>query len=141
VLGLAPSMRAGRLLISAAVLSLLAAAADHRPVLCLVDDAQWVDRPSADALAFAARRLRAEPMAFLFGARDGAASLFEAARMLRPDVAIIDVAPAADTGFGIAWLAIRDVVRCRLGCGGVCVELRWPRLVSARPGPCSRCLR
>jgi len=78
-LGVAPSMPADRLLISAAVLGLLAAAADHHPVLCLVDDAQWVDRPSADALVFTARRLRAEPMAIVFGVRDGQASLFEAA--------------------------------------------------------------
>ena len=78
-LGLAPSLRADRLLISAAVLGLLAAAAEDRPVLCVVDDAQWVDRPSADALVFTARRLRAERLAILFGARDGEVSRFEAA--------------------------------------------------------------
>ena len=55
-LGLASSTGSDRLLISAAVLGLLAAAAEDRPVLCVVDDAQWIDRPSADALVFAARR-------------------------------------------------------------------------------------
>ena len=49
-LGLAPSTQADRLLVSAAVLGLLAAAAEHEPVLCVIDDAQWLDRPSADAL-------------------------------------------------------------------------------------------
>ena len=78
-LGLAPSPQPDRLLISAAVLGLLAAAAEARPVLCLVDDAQWVDRPSADALVFAARRLRAERLAIVFAVRDGEASRFEAA--------------------------------------------------------------
>jgi len=78
-LGLAPSPGPDRLLISAAVLGLLAAAAEDCPVLCVVDDAQWVDRPSADALVFTARRLRAEPIAILFGARDGEVSRFEAA--------------------------------------------------------------
>ena len=78
-LGLAPSTHADRLLISAAVLGLLAAAAEDRPVLCLIDDAQWVDRPSADALVFAARRLRAEQVAILFGAREGEASRFKGA--------------------------------------------------------------
>jgi hypothetical protein len=68
-LGLAPSTHADRLLISAAVLGVLAAAAENRPVLCLVDDAQWLDQPSADALVFTARRLRAEHLAILFGAR------------------------------------------------------------------------
>src|SRR5215469_491926 len=78
-LGLAPSTHADRLLISAAVLGLLAAAAEDRPVLCLIDDAQWVDRPSADALVFAARRLRAEQVAILFGAREGEANRFAGA--------------------------------------------------------------
>jgi predicted ATPase len=60
-LGLAPSTHADRLLLSAAVLGLLAAAAEDRPTLCVVDDAQWLDRPTADALVFTARRLRAWP--------------------------------------------------------------------------------
>jgi predicted ATPase len=67
-LGLAPSAQADRLLISAAALGLLAAAED-RPTLCVVDDAQWVDRPSAEALVFTARRLRADHLVILFGAR------------------------------------------------------------------------
>jgi DNA-binding CsgD family transcriptional regulator/tetratricopeptide (TPR) repeat protein len=78
-LGLAPSSQPDRLLICAAVLSLLAAAAETQPLLCLVDDAQWVDRPSADALVFTARRLRAEQLAILFGIRDSEAGRFEAA--------------------------------------------------------------
>ena len=78
-LGLAPSTHADRLLISAAVLGVLAAAAENRPVLCLVDDAQWLDQPSADALVFTARRLRAEHLAILFGAREGEATRFVAA--------------------------------------------------------------
>src|SRR5215469_10564121 len=78
-LGLAPSTHADRLLISAAVLGLLAAAAEDRPTLCVVDDAQWLDRPSADALVFTARRLRAERLAILFGAREGETTRFEAA--------------------------------------------------------------
>jgi len=58
-----------RLLIGAGTLSLLAVAADDRPVLCLVDDAHWIDAASADALRFAARRLEADPVAMLFAAR------------------------------------------------------------------------
>jgi DNA-binding CsgD family transcriptional regulator len=78
-LGLAPSTHADRLLLSAAVLGLLAAAAEDRPTLCVVDDAQWLDRPTADALVFTARRLRAERLVILFGAREGEAARFEAA--------------------------------------------------------------
>jgi DNA-binding CsgD family transcriptional regulator len=94
-LGLAPSAQPDRLLISAAVLSLLAAAAETQPLLCVVDDAQWVDKPSADALVFTARRLRAERLAILFGVRHSQADRFEAAGLpeltltgLRPDAAI-----------------------------------------------------
>lgn len=55
-----------------ATLELLAAAATPRPLLCLVDDAQWLDRASARALAFVARRLAAEPVAIVLAARDQA---------------------------------------------------------------------
>jgi DNA-binding CsgD family transcriptional regulator/tetratricopeptide (TPR) repeat protein len=57
------------LAVSAGTLALLAEAAAERPVLVVVDDAQWLDRPSADAIAFAARRLRGEELAFLVGRR------------------------------------------------------------------------
>ena len=77
-LGITPSRDPDRFLVSAAVLGLLAAAAEDRPILCLIDDAHWLDRPSADALVFAARRLRAERVAMLFGARDGEPLRFDA---------------------------------------------------------------
>ena len=77
-LGIAPSKDPDRFLVSAAALGLIAAVADDQPVLCVIDDAQWLDRPSADALVFAARRLSAEPAAMLFGAREGDRPRFEA---------------------------------------------------------------
>jgi DNA-binding CsgD family transcriptional regulator len=63
-----------RFLIGLAVLSLLAELAEDGPLVCLVDDAQWLDRASAEALVFAARRLDTEPIAVLFAARDHDAS-------------------------------------------------------------------
>jgi DNA-binding CsgD family transcriptional regulator len=77
-LGLAPSLGSDRLLVSAATLSLLAAAADERPLLCLIDDAQFLDEASAEALVFSARRLAAEPVAMLFAVREGEARSFAA---------------------------------------------------------------
>ena len=68
--GIAEAAVADRFLVGLGVLSLVAELAEARPVLLLVDDAQWVDRASADALVFAARRLYAERAAVLAAARD-----------------------------------------------------------------------
>jgi DNA-binding CsgD family transcriptional regulator len=58
-----------RLFVGLALLGLLSQQASKGPVLCVIDDAQWLDRESAQAFAIAARRLGSEHIAFLFGAR------------------------------------------------------------------------
>ena len=57
-------------LVAVAVLSLLCACAEERPLLCLVDDAQWLDAASLQCLGFVARRLLAEPVAMVFALRE-----------------------------------------------------------------------
>ena len=68
-LGLHEGAAPNRLLVGLAVLSLLAEAGAERPTVCLIDDAQWVDRASLQALAFAGRRLAADPIVMVFAAR------------------------------------------------------------------------
>ena len=66
-------------LIGLATLTLLADAAASTPILVVADDVQWLDRPSADALAFVARRLGSDPLVMVVGLREGEESPFEAA--------------------------------------------------------------
>jgi DNA-binding CsgD family transcriptional regulator len=104
-LGLTAGGGEDRFLVSLAVLSLLADAAERHPVLCLVDDAHWLDEASADALSFVARRLEVEGIVMLFAARKSEVRRFEAAGLPELELGGLDPAAAElliDRGAGVA---------------------------------------
>jgi DNA-binding CsgD family transcriptional regulator len=67
--GLVSGDAADRFLVGLAALTLLCEVAEDQPLICVVDDAQWLDQPSAQTLEFVARRLGAEPLGMVFGIR------------------------------------------------------------------------
>jgi DNA-binding CsgD family transcriptional regulator len=125
--GLAAGEAPDRFLVGLALLGLLSDASGDQPLVCLVDDAQWLDRASAQVLAFAARRLLAEPVAVVFavrepstdrelaglpelvvqGLRDGdARSLLESVTPVRIDVRVRDRIVAEARGNPLALLEL-----------------------------------
>jgi DNA-binding CsgD family transcriptional regulator/tetratricopeptide (TPR) repeat protein len=73
--GLAPGPAPDRFFVGLAALSLLSGMAGERPLICLIDDEQWLDQASAQALGFVARRLAADPVGLVFAAREPGAEL------------------------------------------------------------------
>jgi DNA-binding CsgD family transcriptional regulator len=69
VLGLQQGSTPERFLVGLAIFGLLCGIAEERPLVCLIDDVQWLDRASIQVLAFVARRLAAEPIAMVFAVR------------------------------------------------------------------------
>jgi hypothetical protein len=70
VFGLSAGPPPGRFLVGLSVLSLLSEVAGEHPLICVIDDEQWLDQASAQVLTFAARRLAVEPVGLVFAARE-----------------------------------------------------------------------
>jgi DNA-binding CsgD family transcriptional regulator len=101
--GLSSDRVEDRLLLGLATLSLVAEAAEDGPLIGVIDDLQWLDGPSAQALLFTARRLDAEGVMMLFAVRDDPADWFEA-----PGVPQLTLEPLSES-------AAREVIATRRG--------------------------
>jgi DNA-binding CsgD family transcriptional regulator len=92
--GLGPASGDDGFLVSLGILGALSDAASDRPVLCLIDDAQWLDEPSADALTFVARRLEADGIVMLFAVRDDETAVLATTGLPRWQLDGLDTASA-----------------------------------------------
>jgi DNA-binding CsgD family transcriptional regulator len=113
-LGLDEGASSERFLIFAACLSLLSELAERRPVVCLVDDAHWLDAGTTDALLFVARRLDAEGIVMLFGAREGDVRVFEAPDLPSLTITGLDAEAAGTLLLSGTGVTASDGVRERL---------------------------
>ena len=95
-LGVTDALAPDPFLIGLAALNLLASAAERRPLLLIVDQAEWLDPPTSKALAFIARRLDAEPIATLFAMRDGPAHTLDGAGLPQLRLGGLDNKAAGD---------------------------------------------
>jgi len=134
-LGLGPRIEADRMIVGAAVLELIAAYAEREPVLVLIDDAHWIDRASAEAIAFAARRLFADPVAILIAVRDGEDSAFLQAGLPGLEVKGLDRTAAAELLGGDSPAGadlVEQMVRATGGNPLALIELRTAPFESTR---------
>ena len=113
-LGLSACRERDRFAVGAATLSLLAAAGELNPVLAIVDDAQWLDAASADALRFAARRLDADRVGFLFAMRDDERGRREPHGFEVLDLGGLDLDDARELVTRSTTVALSDAVAERL---------------------------
>ncbi len=113
-LGLGRRVEADKLIVGAAVLGLVSAYADDAPVLLAIDDAQWLDRSSAEAIGFAARRLVADPVAVLVAVREGEESLLLGAGLPELSLTGLDTEAAAELLAGAGAGSVSDEAVRRL---------------------------
>ena len=106
VFGLSAGAAPDRFLVGLAVLSLFSKAADERPVLCVIDDAQWLDQASALTLAFVARRLLAERVGIVFAAREPGHALQDLSELAVHGVGNGDARALLGQPCGSCWMCV-----------------------------------
>jgi hypothetical protein len=137
-LALGPPVPGDPLAVRAATLSLLAIAAEAAPLLVVVDDAQWLDPASAEALAFAARRLDSERTVALFAVRDGEPSAFDHTGLRELNVPGLDESSAREVLADRSSQAIANEVTeslLTLAGGNPLALLELPAALNERSSP------
>jgi DNA-binding CsgD family transcriptional regulator/tetratricopeptide (TPR) repeat protein len=128
--GVTPGSVPDRFFVGLAALSLLSDTAEERPLICLVDDAQWLDRASTQTLAFVARRLEAEPVGLLFAARAPSEDLAGLAELVVGGLRADDAGALLDSALtGPLDARVRDRIVSETG-GNPLALLELPRGVS-----------
>jgi DNA-binding CsgD family transcriptional regulator/tetratricopeptide (TPR) repeat protein len=113
-LGLASGERPELFLVALATLNLLAQAAEERPLLCAVDDVQWLDQATAQVLGFVGRRLLAEPVGLVLAARTTAASEDPLAGFPELRLSRLDERSARELLSSVTTAALDESVRRRI---------------------------
>jgi DNA-binding CsgD family transcriptional regulator len=127
VFGMSAGPAPDRFLVALAVLSLLSEAAGEQPLICLVDDEQWLDQASAQAMGFAARRLAADPVGLVFAARVPGAELAGLPQLTVEGLADRDARALLDSALtGPLDARVRDQIVAEAG-GNPLALLELPR--------------
>ena len=128
--GLAEGPPPDRFLVGLAVLSLLSEVAAERPLVCVIDDEQWLDRASAQALGFVARRLGADPVGLVFAARVPGKELAGLPELTVAGLAQADARVLLDSALaGPIDARVRDLIVAETG-GNPLALLELPRGLS-----------
>jgi DNA-binding CsgD family transcriptional regulator len=113
-IGLESGDQPDRFLVGLALLTLLSEAARERPILCLIDDARWLDGPTASALVFVARRVQGERVGMLVADRDPGPSLFDVPGLTQMRLEGLDAEAAAQLLAEAAPVPVQERVALQL---------------------------
>jgi DNA-binding CsgD family transcriptional regulator len=132
VLGISSGPAPDRFLVGLATLGLLAHAAEQQPLMCVIDDQQWLDRASAQVLGFVARRLAAESVALVFAARVPTSDVAGLPQLSVQGLGPADARALLDTEVALplnGW--VRDQLVAETG-GNPLALLEWPRALTTQ---------
>ena len=132
VFGMGSGSAPDRFLVGLATLGLLAQVADEQPLVCVVDDQQWLDRASAQVLGFVARRLAAESVGLVFGARVPTSDLAGLSQLPVAGLGAADAGALLDAELTVpldGWVRDQLVAETR---GNPLALLEWPRALTSQ---------